>query len=235
MEMSLFPFDSQCNKQLVTLNNGSGYDQPVEIQNVSASLVSGTGVNDSFITANIHVLNGFNWNGGSLDRTSTSQNFVYAFSPKKPSSASGDLYQHVTVGNFQMDMTAAIGAGGVPTVVSPSTSWGWSTTVLAHAVIMGLAWIGGLLSGAVIIRFLDKRFKNPAFVHQYLQLASFGFVFIAFFIGVGISLLYNISNHRRFKGTAFQIRSPMAWALSFSRLIDPRGFGILPPPSLCSR
>lgn len=85
-----------------------------------------------------------------------------------------------------MDMTAAIGAGGVPVVVSPSTSWGWSTTVLAHAVIMGIAWIGGLLSGALIIRFFDKKFKDPAFVHQYLQLASFFFVFIAFFVGVGI-------------------------------------------------
>lgn len=143
-------------------------------------------MNNSFITANIHVANGFHWNGGNLDRTSTSQDFIYAFSPNRPSSASGDLVQHVVVGNFQMDVTTAIGAGGIPVVVSPSTSWGWSTTVLAHAVIMGLAWIGGLLSGAVIIRFLDTRFKDPAFVHQYLQLASFGFVFIAFFIGVGI-------------------------------------------------
>lgn len=169
--------------------DGRDYNQPVEIKNVSASLLEGTGVNNSYITANIHVTNGFNWVGGSLDRTSTTQNFVYAFSPNKPSSASGDLVQHVSVGSFQMDMTSSIGAGGVPVVVSPSTSWGWSTTVLAHAVIMGLAWIGGLLSGAVIIRFLDKKFENPAFVHQYLQLSSFAFIFIAFFIGVGISLL----------------------------------------------
>jgi hypothetical protein len=121
-----------------------------------------------------------------LQVTSTSQDFIYAFSPNTPSGgASGDLKQHVSVGSFTLDLTSAIGAGGMPIIVSPATSWGWSSTVLAHAVMMGLAWVGALPLGAVIIRFLSDKVPNPVLVHQILQLSSFGVVFIAFFIGVG--------------------------------------------------
>jgi hypothetical protein len=34
----------------------------------------------------------------------------------------------------------AIGAGGMPIILSPVTSWGWRTIVLA--VMMGIAWVG---------------------------------------------------------------------------------------------
>ena len=172
------------------------------------------------------------WTGGNLDKTNTNQNFIYAFSPSSVSGgATGDLAQHVAVGTFQLDMTAAIGAGGVPTVVSPVTSWGWSTTVLAHAVMMGLVWVGALPAGAVIIRFLDTKFKNPAFVHQYLQLSSFGIVFIAFFIGVGTHPLPVVSciDVRRLQGTTFQIRSSMDRINTLSRLNDPRRSWLVPP------
>src|SRR5579862_2976596 len=128
------------------------------------------------------------WPGGILDKTSNSQDFVYAFSPNTPSGgASGSLVQHVSVGGFQLDLTQGIGAGGTPIVVSPSTTWGWSNTVIAHAVIMGLAWVAALPAGAIIIRFLNDKVKNPVLIHQLLQLGSLFFVFIAFWIGVGAS------------------------------------------------
>ena len=136
--------------------------------------------------------NGLFWSGGNLQVTSTSQDFIYAFSPNSPSGgASGDLKQHVSVGSFTLDLTSAIGAGGMPIIVSPVTSWGWSSTVLAHAVMMGLAWFGALPLGAVIIRFLNDKVPNPVLVHQILQLSSFGVVFIAFFIGVGSNPLFH--------------------------------------------
>ena len=145
------------------------------------------------MTANIHVLHGMTWYGGDLNIESTSQNFVWAFSPTSPSgqNASNPLKQHVAVGSFSLDLTSAIGAGGVPIVVSPA-NWGWPTTVMAHAVMMGMVWVGALPAGAVIIRFLNERVKNPVFIHQILQLSSVGIVFIAFFVGVGMSLFETI-------------------------------------------
>jgi hypothetical protein len=161
------------------------YSEPVPLKNITATLLGGSGSGD-YITANIHVADGMAWAGGALDKTNAEQNFVYAFSPLNPAGgASGSLAQHVSVGGFTLDVTQAIGPGGVPTVVSPSSTWGWSNTVLAHAVMMGLAWVGALPAGAVIIRFLDKQVKNPVLVHQLLQLSSAGMVFIAFWIGVG--------------------------------------------------
>jgi hypothetical protein len=74
----------------------------------------------------------------------------------------------------------------MPVIVSPVTGWGWSSTVLVHAVLMGLVWVGALPAGAIIIRFLSDKVNNPVLVHQILQLSSAGVVFIAFFIGVGI-------------------------------------------------
>jgi hypothetical protein len=156
------------------------------VKNVTATLEKGSGINDSYITANIHVTNGLFWSGGNLEVTSTSQDFIWAFSPNSPpGGAEGNLKQHVSVGSFTLDLTSAVGAGGMPTIVTPATSWGWSSTVLAHAVMMGLAWVGTLPLGAVIIRFLSNKVPNPVLVHQVLQLSSLGIVFIAFFIGVG--------------------------------------------------
>jgi len=168
--------------------NRRDYNEPIIIKNVTATLLGGTGVQNGYIQANFHVTNGMSWQGGILDKTSNNQNFVWAFSPNAPSGgASGNLIQHVSVGGFQLDLTQAIGAGGIPIVVSPSTSWGWSNTVIAHAVIMGLAWVGALPAGAVIIRFLNERIPNPVAIHQLVQLGAFFFVFIAFWIGVGAS------------------------------------------------
>ena len=155
---------------------------------MTATLEKGTGVNDSFITANIHVQSGgLFWNGGSLAVGSSNQDFIYGFSPNTPSGglASGNLVQHVVVGNFKLDLGPAIGTGGMPIIVTPATSWGWHTIVLAHAVMMGIAWVGLLPAGAIIIRFLGSKVKDPVRVHQILQLSSIGIVFIAFFIGVG--------------------------------------------------
>ena len=163
---------------------------------MAATLEKGTGINDSFITANIHVQSGgLSWNGGTLDVGSSNQDFIYGFSPNTPSGgvASGNLVKHVVVGSFQLDLGPAVGAGGMPIIVSPVTSWGWRTVVLAHAVMMGIAWVGLLPAGAIIIRFLGSKVKNPVRVHQILQLSSAGIVFIAFFIGVGTNrflLLY---------------------------------------------
>lgn len=158
------------------------------MKNVTATLEGGTGVNDSYITANIYVRSGgIFWSGGNLDITSSNQDFIYGFSPNAPSGgvASGNLVQHVVVGSFQLDLGPAIGGGGMPIIISPVTSWGWQSLVLAHAVMMGIAWVGLLPAGAIIIRFLGDKVKNPVLVHQILQLSSIGLVFIAFFIGVG--------------------------------------------------
>jgi hypothetical protein len=95
--------------------------------------------------------------------------------------------KHVSVGSFSLDLTKATGQGGMPIIASPETSWGWSTIVLAHAVIMGVVWVGALPVGAIIIRFLNQRVPNPVAVHRILQLTSLVIVFIAFIIGVGTS------------------------------------------------
>jgi len=50
------------------------------------------------------------------------------------------LVKHVVVGSVQLDLRPAIGAGGMPIILSPVTSWGWRTIVLA--VMMGIAWVG---------------------------------------------------------------------------------------------
>lgn len=158
------------------------------MQNITATLESGTGINNSFITANIHVAKGgYSWgSGGSLVSTNSAQDFIYAFSPQTPSGgASGDLKQHVSVGSFQLDLTAAIGLGGMPVIVSPETGWGWSTTVIAHAVMMGLVFVGSFPAGAIIIRFFNEKVPNPVDTHRIIQLSSLLFVFIGFWVGVG--------------------------------------------------
>jgi len=214
------------------------HSQPTVVKNVTATLEKGTGVNDSYITANIHVQSGgLFWNGGSLDIGSSNQDFIYGFSPNTPSGgvASGNLVQHVVVGSFQLDLGPAIGAGGMPVIVSPETGWGWQTIVLAHAVMMGLAWVGLLPAGAIIIRFLGSKVKDPTRIHQILQLSSIGIVFIAFFVGVGSAPLVYYSNNRCINRSTIPIRTPMAWSHRIPRLIPPSRTRLVPPQTLHTR
>lgn len=158
---------------------------------MTAILEAGSVISNSYMTANIHVLNGMSWNGGRLQPASNQQDFIWGFSPNVPSGgASGNLKQHVAVGSFQLDLTSAIGVGGIPVIVSPATGSGWSSIVLAHAVMMGLAWVAALPAGAIIIRFLNNKISNPVLIHQILQLSSLFIVFIAFFVGVGSFSLF---------------------------------------------
>jgi hypothetical protein len=227
--MSLFQFVFP-SIVIYCIANDRSYNQPIELKNVTATLESGSGVNDSYITANIHVRSGgLFWSGGNLQVTNTQQDFIYAFSPNSPSGgASGNIKQHVSVGTFTLDLTNAIGAGGMPTIVSPATGWGWSSTVLAHAVMMGIAWVGALPAGAIIIRFLNKKVENPVLVHQILQLSALGMVFIAFFVGVGLFPILNLAYNRRLHWTTFPICSSMVRANSIPWNFCPSGLRILP-------
>jgi F0F1-type ATP synthase membrane subunit c/vacuolar-type H+-ATPase subunit K len=195
---------------------------------VTAILEAGSGVGDSFMTANIHVLNGMSWYGGRLQPTSTQQDFIWAFSPNVPSGgASGNLKQHVSVGSFQLDLTSAIGAGGTPVIVSPATSSGWSSIVLAHAVMMGVAWVAALPAGAIIIRFLDHKVRNPVLIHQILQLSSFVIIFIAFFVGVGIFSLLLRTENRGINWTKLCVCPSMAWVIDLSWIMCSSSFGMV--------
>jgi hypothetical protein len=73
---------------------------------------------------------------------------------------------------------------------------------------------GALPAGAVIIRFLDKRLKNPVLIHQLLQLSTCGLIFIAFFIGVGAS-----------KGQHFKFAHQWLGLIIFLALISQAGLG----------
>src|SRR5271170_4890660 len=108
METSPSPFAQQSPPDLYFWLTISGYSQPRILSNITAILETGTGVNNSYITANIHVAKGgYNWgSGGTLVPTDSAQNFIYAFSPSVPSGgAAGSLKQHVSVGTFTLDLT----------------------------------------------------------------------------------------------------------------------------------
>lgn len=101
---------------------------------------------------------------------------------------------HADYGIFQLDLTEAEGAAGIPvngtSISSGSLQIRYKTSsdgmVAAHAIFTILAFVGLMPVGIVILRI----FKSPKW-HGYNQGVSFGIALIGIGLGFGCSTEYN--------------------------------------------
>lgn len=154
--------------------------------------------------------NATSWDGGSLDLSSSSQEWMFAFGPDDKlhsTSMSAPLIRHETYGNFQMDMTQATtgGSGTVPSTngaggkyVSANTSAADGTTSdgdyasIVHGVVMCVAYILLYPLGALLLR-LAKRM--PVRLHWICQSIASLLVLVGFGLAVVASGEYNRSRN----------------------------------------
>lgn len=103
---------------------GTGHTEPIYTSNVKVEVLAGSGVSlssdgsNNTLTVNGRCTGCRSWNGGSIDVTSKAQNMIFAYGPwvSNPDSVNADLRMHTADGVFTMDMTAATGRGGLPTI-----------------------------------------------------------------------------------------------------------------------
>ena len=99
---------------------GLGHAEPHYTSAVGVALLEGSGIQEDGHTmvANFRCSHCYSWDHGSLAVTSKSQPMIYAIGPPdqniQSSSVMQNINQHIALGMFNMDLSAASGVGGVP-------------------------------------------------------------------------------------------------------------------------
>ena len=176
---------------------GKGHVMPDYYPNVTVDLLSGSGfVNESYVV-NAKCQNCRSWDGGSVDITSSKQPMIWALGSSsddvKSNSQSATILEHYAKGQFDLDMVAATGVGGVP--VANATS---KTTVIdqgsgdhtlssgLHALLMVGSFVVGFPLGAILLRVFEK-----VWLHWIVQSFTALVVILGAAAGIYISEKYD--------------------------------------------
>lgn len=208
---------------------GSKKSEPTFAPEFNIDILPGTQVNDNEFILKAVCRNCRVWRGGFLNVQSQAQPMFYAFgdgNDVQSNSKSANLKRHVRYGHFTMDMTAAIGAGGVPAATSASKNItagemikDSDPTRIAHAIIGCVALFVIWPLNILIAGF----FKNIR-IHVVLSVVIVVFLIVAYSLGISTSTQYNRSKHFN---SAHQI-------LAFISLVPILLLSILPIPSVAS-
>ena len=187
------------NGDNVTLSPRLSYDnvEPSYTSNVTMHILPGTGVSNQTIIVNAHCQNCRSWKGGSLNITSTAQNFIYAAGPDgtlKSNSLSAGIKRHSMYGTFTMDLTKAVGIGGVPVIPLNNTAGTTQTSDTDdhdfpgafHAVLMVGTFVGLMPLGVMLLRIF-----NSGKWHGINQAFSAGVALIGVFLGIYAGTMFN--------------------------------------------
>ncbi|MCJ1306759.1 hypothetical protein MMC25_000402 [Agyrium rufum] len=112
---NIFIIYSDADNGNVTLSPRLGVGEVMPLYNSAAqvALIDGSGIVNGVMTANVRCSNCESWSGGTLQVTSTTANFIWAYkggNEISSNSQSVNLVQHDDMGNFQLDLT--VGTGG---------------------------------------------------------------------------------------------------------------------------
>lgn len=190
--------DSTGNNVTLSPRIASGNSEPSHTTDIAVEALAGTGISNDTFTWNGRCLNCTSWKGGSLGpTTNTKESFIWANGPSgtiKSNSLHADVKRHDSYGVFSMDLSKAVGTGGVPTVptsnsngtVQISEKADGNISSAAHAVLMVLVFVGLLPLGVVILRFLN----SPRW-HAVTQTISLAIALIGVGLGAQIGTFYN--------------------------------------------
>jgi hypothetical protein len=214
---NVFVVYSSADGKNVTLSprQPTGHVMPLYDNTTEAVLLEGSGIANGVMTANILCKNCQKWPSGTLDVSSTSSSWVYAYksgSAFDSDSVTQTITQHDISDVYTLDLSKAQGtntgnpfvattntSSSSPSVVSAASSAGapaaGSSDVnmdnmirYAHAVIMGLVFLGIFPFAALMLRVLS--FPNLVWVHGAFQV--FGLVLALVAMGLGIHLAQDL-------------------------------------------
>lgn len=134
---------------------GTGHVEPQLNSDASIFVLEGTGItSDGSMVANVRCDSCLSWSGGSMDATSTSSNWIYAWkngSPLDTTSTDVSISEHDGTGTLRLDLTSGVGGSSsnpfIAAAENPSaTSESGSATASASATATGGASQTGTLT-----------------------------------------------------------------------------------------
>ncbi|KAF2798037.1 iron reductase domain protein, partial [Melanomma pulvis-pyrius CBS 109.77] len=197
----------------VSTRVADGHSMPTFNPSTTIELLEGSGIENGIMTANIHCRcpssNCGSWNGGSMDLTARSTNWIWAHRSGdaiNSDDASATIVEHDLYGTLTFDASAHGGSSTNPFLslssstptIAPPTSTGSVTTssgppprivrlYTAHAILACFAWASIFPIGGIMIRLLS--FPHLLWLHAGLQI--FGFCIYTAAVGLGIKLAVN--------------------------------------------
>lgn len=185
----------------VTVSPRLSYDntEPSYTSNVTYTVGPGSGISNGTMTATVLCHNCRSWKGGSIDPTNTAANFLFASGPReslKSNSVTANLQRHSSYGTFTMDLTRAVGAGQLPSIVTADTAGTIQDTDKSdndflpalHGALTIIAFVGLMPIGLLILRIM-----NSVKWHALNQSLSAAVALIGVFVGIYCGTLYNRS------------------------------------------
>ncbi|KAH8820884.1 hypothetical protein F5884DRAFT_850131 [Xylogone sp. PMI_703] len=180
-----------------------GHTEPTYTSKVEYTILDNSGINkvNKTMTVNAKCSNCRKWNSGSLNITSNAENFIYATGPPgslKTNSESADTKRHNKYGTFQMDLTKAVGAAGVPALIVNSTVGTKQDSntndndfpSALHGALMVLTFFGLMPLGVFLLRILER----PRF-HGWNMEISAAIAIIGTGFGIYSATMYNRSKN----------------------------------------
>jgi hypothetical protein len=182
---------------------GVGEIEPLYNSAAQVSLLSGSGVANGVVTANVRCDSCINWTGGSEDVTSASSSWLWAVkygSPLDSSDVSASITQHDDSGVVSLNLQKATGGNSENPFSQASTASAPTTSVVtatpqntasifnqkrtAHAVLMIIAFVIMFPLFALTLQIFPS--SKTATVHGLLQLLTLIIAIAG--LGLGVSL-----------------------------------------------
>jgi len=232
---NIFVMYTSSNGQNVTVSPrlGLGHFEPEFDNATQITLLEGTGVSNNVMTANVRCSNCQSWNGGNMDFTGSSADWIHAYlsgSPMNTDDTSADISRHDDADAFSWDISQAKGGDSVNPFVtkdgtsSPPTNSNSNSSstapskkgpfggnaalgnsiITAHGVLASIAFIALFPTGGILIRIAS--FTGLIWMHAALQTLAFGFYIVAFGMGVYLANELDLTtNHHPILGYVIMV------------------------------
>lgn len=189
----------------VSPRSSVGHTQPLYNPEAQITVMNGSGIYGSMITANIKCDSCIHWGQGSMNVTSTSSSWIWGVRygmPLQSRSLSANILEHDVMGVETVDLTKATGQTSVnpfADIISSSANatadYSFSEAVIhgkkiAHGVLMMVAFIILFPFSALLLHLSPS--SNVVTIHGGLQL--FALVVAIVGLGLGVSMARQIHN-----------------------------------------
>ncbi|PKY00176.1 CBD9-like protein [Aspergillus campestris IBT 28561] len=156
---NIFVLHNSASSNNVTLSprSGVGHKQPQYNPDAQVSLLNGSGNRNGILTANVQCDNCLQWEGGSLDTSSSSSPWIFAYKEGQPLNSDNvreNIQFHDMFGGFSVDLTKAKSTSQNPfrdynpprqnsAAINTASkgSGGGNAMLIAHGFMMAIAFV----------------------------------------------------------------------------------------------
>ncbi|KAJ5113153.1 hypothetical protein N7456_001687 [Penicillium angulare] len=205
---NMFVVYTSGNNVTVSPRSGVGHSQPLYNPAAQITVMNGSGVHGSMITANIKCDNCLHWGTATMDPTSSSSSWIWGVRygpPLNTKKLSANILQHDIMGVHMVDLKNATGPTGAnpfadlvsindnPNADYPFKESGFHAKKIAHGALMIVAFVVMFPFSALILHLYSS--SNIVTIHGGLQLLALVVSIAGLGLGVSMAQQVHVLDH----------------------------------------